>query len=382
MIKIVVNTISTKKHSGGARQIAYNFLLETLKHQNEGIAWYYITSADMDDLVGDYFRDIKDSRYFVFPTQPDFIGSFYRVKKELIAWENKYQPDVIYSISSPCYFSFKTKEVMRFANAWITNPNKFAWKSMPLKARIRMYLYRLNQIRLLRQAKYIITQSETVKKGLVRLSGLPYDNIKVVPNVLPKVFADAKVEINKDEDWIDVISVATSVPHKNLDIIPEVLDILNKKYKIKNIRFNLTLPDGDSLLIKIFEKCKYYGIDRNVINHGHCTQQQLIDIYNRCNICFLPTLLETFSASSLEAMRFNLYIVATDFDFNREVIADAGIYFKPMCAEDAAEKIAFLLNSESLRRNLIRAMSSRLSYYNDYDNHFMQIVAFLKEVIK
>ena len=334
----------------------------------------------MDELVGQDFAELKDSRYFVFPTQPDFKGSYQRVKRELNEWEDKYQPDVIYTISSPCYFTFKTPEVMRFANAWITNPNKEAWKSMPWKAWLRMKLYRVNQKRMLRHAQYIITQSETVKKGLVKMLGLPEDHVKVVPNVLPKVFANAEVSRHLDGDWIDVNCAAAPVPHKNLDIIPKVLRVLRDKYAVENVRFHLTIPEGNDLLVRIMKESETLGVSDRIVNHGRCTQQQLIAIYNQCSICFLSTLLETFSASSLEAMHFGQWIVATGYEFNREIIKNAGVYYIPTDAEDAAGKISMLIQDKELQERLEDRMKERITHYNDYGKHFDGIVSFLKEV--
>lgn len=379
-MRIVVNTISTKKHSGGAYQIAYNFLMETLHHQGEELEWYYITSSDVDELVGKEFRALKGNRYFVFPTQPDFKGSYKSVKKDLKAWEDVYKPDVIYTISSPCYFTFRTPEILRFANAWVTNPNKEAWKSMPWKAWLRMKIYRLNQIRMLHKAEYIITQSETVGRGLRRITGLPEENISVVPNVLPKVFAAVQVSKNIDDRWIDINSAAAPVPHKNLNIIPKVLVVLKEEYGVENVRFHLTIPEGHEMLKSINNECAQYGISDRIINHGRCTQQQLIEVYNRCCMCFLPTLLETFSASSLEAMYFGQYIVATDYEFNREVIEDAGVYYKPTDAKDAAQKINAILSDKEMRLKMEERMKDRLSHYNDYDKHFNSILDFLVKV--
>lgn len=378
-MKIAVNTISTKKHAGGAYQIAYNFLMETLKHQDD-VEWYYITSSDVDDAVGKEFASIRGQRYFVFPTQPDFKGSYRRVKKELAQWEDKYKPDVVYTISSPCYFSFKTTEVMRFANAWITNPNKESWGVLPWKKWFEMRFYRIVQIRLLKKAKYIVTQSETVKQGLVRITGLAQNHIKVVPNVLPKVFSDTTVERKGRNEVFDVICAAAHSPHKNLEIIPDVLKALKENHKITNVRFHLTITEDNPFLEKIVKRCEDYGIENGIVNHGRCSQKQLCAIYNNSDFCFLPSLLETFSASSLEAMYFGLCIVASDFDFNREVIADAGLYYEAMNASDAADKIAMLVNDDILCQGLRMKMRIRLPLYNDYEKHFMAIKNFLQNV--
>lgn len=380
-MRITVNTISTKKISGGAYQIAYNFLLETLKHQGE-IEWYYITSCDVDETVGKEFEPMRGERYFVFPTQPDFKGSYKRVKRDLAIWEDKYKPDVIYTISSPCYFTFKTPEVMRFANAWVTNPNKYAWRSLPLMDWLRMRLYRINQLRMLRKAKYIITQSDTVGKGLVNILNLPVENVKVVANVLPKVYLSVKIEKTLDNSFVDIACIAAPFPHKNLYIIPKVLKALKENHGITNARIHLTIPQDDSTLKKILDECRIYGLDHSIVNHGRCPQKQLSEIYNCCSICFLPTLLETFSATSLEAMYFGLNIVATDFEFNREIIKDAGLYYKPMDAADAAEKIASLICEPFLGNELQEKMRRRLSVYCNYDKHFNDILAFLIKVGK
>lgn len=379
-MRIAVNTISTKKGAGGAYQIAYNFLMETLNHQDE-IDWYYITSSDLDELVGGDFKTMKGTRYFVFPTQPDFKGTYRKVQKELAKWENDYKPDVIYTISSPCYFTFKSTEVMRFANAWITNPNKYAWKSLSFKENIRKHLYCINQQRMLRKGKYFITQSATVGKGLIRITHCLETNVRVVPNVLPLYFETAEVKKQISAEWIDIACIAAQSPHKNLPIIPDVLWEL-KKYGILNVRFHITLPTDIPLTRRILDKCKVMGVEKNIINHGRCTQQQLCEIYNKCSICFLPTLLETFSASSLEAMLFGLKIVVTDFEFNREVIDDAGVYFRPMDAKDASNKIIEVIQNKELGLRLQENMKKRLPLYKGYENHYRQIVQFLKEVVE
>ena len=378
-MRIAINTISTKKQTGGAFQIAYNFLLESLKH-NEDVEWYYITSSDVDELVRKDFESLYGVRYFVFPTQPDFNGTYKQVKRELARWEEEYKPDVIYSISSPCYFTFKTKEVMRFANAWVTNPNRYAWKTLPFKAWLRMHLYRINQIRMLRNAKFIVTQSDIVGQGLKRILHLQDKNICVVPNVLPKVFQTIQVKHTYIENQVDVACVAAPIYHKNLLIIPKVLKALKEKHNLNNVRFHITIPADNPILRQIIFESSSYGVDDCIVNHGRCSQEKLSDIYNQCSISYLPTLLETFSVTSLEAMYFGLNIVATDFEFNREVIQDAGLYYQPIDAEDAADKIAMLIKDKKLAVELKKRMKERLVLYSDYKKHFEAIQSFLVDV--
>ena len=50
-----------------------------------------------------------------------------------------------------------------------------------------------------------------------------------------------------------------------------------------------------------------------------------------------------FSASTVEAMFFNLPIVATDFPFNTEVLADSCLYYEPKNAKEAAMQFVKLI---------------------------------------
>lgn len=376
-MRILVNTISTKKYSGGAFQIAYNFLRKTIEHSE--IEWIYVVSSDLDEILPESLKK-KDS-YFVFPTQPDFRHTYKRVKKDLADLEEIQRPDVVYSITAPSYFTFKAPEVMRFTNPTVAHPNKYSWKVLSLKGKLRLVAYSWNQKRLIRKAKYFVTQTETTKKGILRITGLPEKSVCVVKNVLPTVFASIETShIDTRDDLIHIACVGAPVPHKNFDIIPDVLLHL-KKMGVDNVRFHVTIPEGDAMKSKIDAKMEANGIDKSCIkNHGQMQQKELAEMYRRCTLCFLPTLLEVFSVSTLEAMFFDLKIVATDFSFNTEVMGDAALYYEPMKAKDAAEKIALIIKDKELQTSLSEKMKRRLALYDNYDNHFNAIKDYLIKV--
>lgn len=377
MMKVLVNTVSTKKHAGGAFQVAVNFMLKSLESSN--IEWFYITSQDIDNAIGNSFSDIKGIRYFVFPTQPDFRHSYRRVKKQIKKVEDLIMPDVVYSISAPSYFSFKAPEVMRFTNPWVTHPNKYAWSVLSIKEKVYYYLYGLNQKRIIKKARYFITQTETCAKGIQKVTKVPTENIKVVANVLPAAFSSLDNSPVNDNDYINVACVGAATTHKNFDIIPSVLYEL-KKISCNNVRFHVTLPEDEPTLELLLKKARGLGLEHCIINHGRLSQSELGEMYRRCQFCFLPTLLEVFSASTLEAMYYGLPIVATDFTFNREVLADSALYYKPKDPKSAAIRFVEIIQNDHLQKELKKKMKERLELYNDYNSHFDSIVAFLNKV--
>ena len=376
-MKILINTISTKKHSGGAFQISQNFMLKSLEHSD--VEWYHITSQDVDDAIGERFSHLKGTHYFVFPTQPDFRGSYKQVKKQVAELEAKIQPDVVYSITAPSYFTFKTHEVMRFTNPWVTHPNKYSWSTMSFLSKMKQWLYCLNQKRLMKAAYAFVTQTETTKKGIMRITGKPTEKVCVVNNVLPGVFKTMDNTPIVEDDWINVACVGAPVPHKNMDIIPDVIDELSK-IGIKNVRFHTTIPVDNPMMAKVVDRCAELGYKDRLINHGRVSQKELGEMYRRCQFCFLPTLLEVFSASTVEAMYFNLPIIATDFPFNTEVLADACLYYEPKNAKDAANQLAKMIADKELQATMRERMARQLAIYGDYDAHFNAIKEYLVKV--
>lgn len=376
-IKVLINTISTKKHSGGAFQISQNFMLKSLEDRE--IEWYYITSQDVNDAIGDKFLSLKGNKYFVFPTQPDFRGSYKRVKKCVAELECEIQPDVVYSVTAPSYFTFKTKEVMRFTNPWVTHPNKYSWSTYSFAARLKQWLYCMNQRRLMKAAYAFITQTETTKNGIIRITGTPAEKVCVVSNVLPGVFRAMDRTSIKEDDWINIACVGNPAPHKNFDILPHILLELSKLGMV-NARFHTTIPFDHPLNNKLRKQLGELGMMNNWKNHGRISQKELGAMYQRCQLCFLPTLLEVFSASTVEAMYFNLPIVATDFPFNAEVLADSCLYYEPKNAKDAANQFVKLILDKELQERLKERMQLRLAKYDDYDKHFNSIKSFLIRV--
>lgn len=376
-MRILVNTISTKKISGGAFQISQNFLLKSLEHRE--IEWYYITSQDLDEVIGLQFNDIRNIRYFVFPTQPDFKHTYEKVKRQIRQLEQQIKPDVVYSVTAPSYFTFEAAEVMRFTNPLVTHPNKYSKSTQTWKERIRTWLYCKNQIRLMKKAHFFITQTETTKQGILRITGEHENHVRVVNNVLPSAFKNMDNTPIVEDDWINIACVGNPVPHKNFDIIPDVLNEL-KRLGIKNVRFHTTIPFDHPLNNKLEKQLVGLGMMENWKNHGRVSQKELGAMYQRCQLCFLPTLLEVFSASTVEAMYFNLPIVATDFPFNTEVLADSCLYYGPKNAKEAAQQFAKLIQDKVLQDKLKAKMAIQLAKYGDYDKHFNAIKGFLSEV--
>jgi len=377
-MKILINAVCAKKYAGGGFQIALNFVRMALKDTDKSVEWYFIIS----DHIAEVLKLENSFNIFIFPAQPDSRKTYWSVAKQIRIIEETVKPDVVYSILAPSYFFIKSKEVMRVTDPWVAHPNKYAQNTLSAKGKIRNLLYIPFQKYLIRKGKFFITQTDFTADCIARIANVPRQNVKVVNNVLPAIYNELDNSPIEDKQWINITSVAAPFPHKNLDIIPEVLHQLNDRFGISNVKFHVTIPEESSVWNIIRQKLKAYSLADKVVNHGRMSQTELSILYRSSQMMFLPTLLEVFSASILEAMYFDLKIVASDFPFNSTVIGDAGLYFQPTNAIDAAEKIAEIIKNEDLQKVLSDKMKKRLSVYRDYEKHFNCTKEFLIKVGK
>lgn len=380
-MRILINVVNAR-NVGGGLQVVHNFLLATRRYPRKNLEWYYAVSECLDTIyLDDEFKAGVKSNYFVFPNQPDFLHTYRKVQKDLRQLEDDIQPDVIYTILGPSYNFFKNREVIRFANSWATNSNAYAWSTLSFKNKVKMYLHGVLERTLLKRAKFLMTQTETVQQGLFRVTGLPIERIRVVHNVLPAVYLTLPNEhIADDYKYIEIAAIGGQMAHKNFDLIPEVIKCLRNIHGIMNPRFHVTLPENTKIWKKIYNQLKEDGTEEFVKNHGNMTLEELAILYRKCSYSFMPSVLETFSASIVEAMHFDLKTVASDLPFNKEVMGNGALYYEPMNAKMAAEQLYRIIIDKQLQNELSSIMKNRIKKYNCYEDYFNDTVDFLFEV--
>ncbi len=95
---------------------------------------------------------------------------------------------------------------------------------------------------------------------------------------------------------------------------------------------------------------------------------------------FLPTLLETFSASYLEAMAMDVAVVTADMDFSREICGAAAEYFQPTSAEDVANAILRLWDNLERIETITLLGRDQLRKFPSVKDRYENIVYILKSL--
>jgi len=227
-----------------------------------------------------------------------------------------------------------------------------------------------------RRSDAIVVQTDDVKERLEKL--IPNVPIHTVSNTINGAFLNgeshpAKLPPKKENEY-RLLTVSSYYPHKNLDIIFPVLKQLEKQGR-HEIRFLLTLPEKN-----FREFSEDYSGDQ-IYNVGPVPISEVPSLYDECDIMFLPTLLECFSASYAEAMAKEKPILTSDLGFAHTVCGDAAVYFNPTDPADIADKIIYLSDNPEIRAKLVQAGKRALSQLNTPKERAEKFIEIGKELV-
>jgi len=217
-------------------------------------------------------------------------------------------------------------------------------------------------------AKYYHAVSTQTKKELVEM-GIPADKIFVIPNGVdtnkfhPKDTKEKLLnKLNLPEDSKIVLYVGGITPRKGVHVlikaIPQVL-------KENNAHF--VFVGGTPRLAK-----SYVNYLDNLINSlkikdfihfmGRVSDEELIDIYNACDLFVSPSYSEGCSLNILEAAACGKKVVATDVGGTRDILGELGYYVEPDDHIGLAKEIVRVMNDESSKEKLRSRIENNFSW--------------------
>lgn len=348
-VKVLINASNLVK--GGAIQVAASFISQSLKDP-AGISWHYAVSEQVaTELKSLGFSAAGMS---VISESPAHSSAS---RKKLLVLERQLDPDVVFSVFGPVYLRFRAPHLMGVAVCWVTHSTWLAYSALPgWFRRLRAFARGIYSGYWLRFADRWVVEAENARRGMHRRLGIPLRRVAIVPNSCAEVFRDAEVppaEVPDENSVVRLVYVSAYYAHKNIEIIPEVAADLRRLAPERRFEFVVTLPESEPALATIRTKAAKLGVENSVVSVGRISLPQVIDLYRSAHICFMPSLLETFSANYPEAMSLGRPIIASDLDFAHAVCRDAAVYFDPSSSIAAANSIIDLINDRQRWRDCI-----------------------------
>lgn len=227
-----------------------------------------------------------------------------------------------------------------------------------------------------RAAKYYYTENPYISEKVERL--LNVRKVVTITNYYNQIFDNPQKQCFRklpDFDGITLQTISNYYPHKNLEIAIDIAKILKREHPDFKFRFVFSILE--SSFPPLEDSMKDCFCFLGALDISECPS-----IYEQCDIVFQPSLLECFTATYPEAMRMGKPIITTDVAFARGLCEDAAIYYSPLSAEDAADKIYQLANDEERQRELIEEGKEQLKVFDTYDERSKKMIEFCEYVVK
>ena len=197
----------------------------------------------------------------------------------------------------------------------------------------------------------------------VRVSPLPVD-INALSDVHPDPVLSAELEALKGPV---VLFVGQLVPHKRPDLLVEAYHILTR-YLIPEAHLVLSGSGRfERYRAALTTLITQLELDRVRIP-GWVRSDELAAYYNRADVFATMSEHEGFCVPLVEAMSFDLPIVARDYAAIPETLGEAGLILPP--DDDpalVAEALALLISDDTLRATLVGRGRRRLAAFDPHD---------------
>lgn len=352
-MKLLINTASTFK--GGSIQVARSFLEECKQFKKH--EYHVVLGTSMAKIVPTASFPKNFTFYTINHRPATRVFSLKSTSSFLKEIEIKSNPDVVFTTSGPAYWRPMSPHVVGYNLPHYVYPDSPFWSTLSLTKRIK-WKFKKQIIRhfFKNDADNYAVQTDDINVRLRKF--LQTNNVDTVSNTCNGYYfqprpAPPKLPTKREREF-RLLTLSAWYPHKHLDVIPDVIDMLDDDLKGR-VRFILTLPDED---FKAHFPARY---ERNIINVKPVKIEEGPALYRECDALFLPTLLECFSASYAEAMTMEKPIITSDLGFAHTVCQDAALYFDPMNPKNIAQTITSLVQSRKLRDTLVEKGKKRIS---------------------
>lgn len=249
-----------------------------------------------------------------------------------------HRDDATLVVFGPTYFPLRSKRrVYGYADVTsLYHPQEYGGPSRITRAqRARQWWSR----RWIRGADVIVVESPALRDRLESVCGVEPARVHVIPNAVNGEVLRETGEWRFDKAPGEVLLAypTRDYPHKNLEFLPE-LSLAASTGTSRTLRFVVTLTDQEwAARSESFRRC--------CINVGALPVRSIGPLLRGVDgVCF-PSLLESFSATPIEAMALGVPLFASDRDFVRGICGDGATYFDPINAEAAAHSVVDALES-------------------------------------
>lgn len=269
----------------------------------------------------------------------------------------------------------RKRQVMLVDTPYFAYPESPVWNQLRaterLKNAVKILLFRQN----LRYVDVVVAQTQVMRDRLVALYKLP--KVAIVPNAVsidhltggtPRDFALPS--------GTKLLCLTRYYTHKNIEILLPLARLIREGQL--PIRLVTTIAaDQHARAAEFLRSVSKERLDQVITNIGPVSMTELPSLYQQTDGLLLPTLMESFSGTYLEAMAQRVPILTSDLDFAHACCGDAAFYFNPLDEHDILQQIETMRSDPSLTARRVEAGTRRLATAATWETSASQLLTLL-----
>lgn len=366
MATILINGINSK--SAGGKSILNNYLsLLSSSHQKHN---YLILCPSRTDYLKYENESIHILNSHKIISNTLLAPIIYRVYLDKLLNDNSV--DLVFNMGDLIIHT-STPQVYLFDWAFAVYQDHEIWGMMDWKSKLNRKIKLLLFKQAINKVATVIAQTNIIKERLEDQYNLTdvhiVENAVSVQNLKEGVGIDFGFTNSKH-----LLYLTHYYPHKNLEIFLPLATII----KQRNLDYKLIITidaDQHPKARYLLNKVEQMGLNDIIINIGSVSMEDVPSLYRQCDGLLMPTLLESFSGTYVEALFHKIPIFTTDADFSRAVCKDAAFYFDSHDEESILEQLEYAFSEPSridgkLNKgsHVLNNLSSWVHVYDQFQN--------------
>lgn len=355
-ITIVAHALS----AGGGTSVGRNLILSLLQQLTE-VNYQVFIPANLGFEKS--IVNLEKTELHVYKKQSNLLKRFLYDFSYLEKKISEFKPDIVLCLGNRGVNYRGAKQFILCQDSHFFYPVKFYARETVKKKLAKWFLKR----RLAQDLKYtdkLFVQTKVAAKRISEMFAYKGE-IVILPNAVSVEVKDAFVTpdvpevIQRASLKFKLFYLTRYYPHKNIELLVDLFD----KYrdKLGNVCLFITIEETQHPLAKkMLSDIKERNLEDFIINLGSLSQSDLPTYFSLVDALVMPTTLESFSGTYLEAMRFSCPILTSDLDFAKDICADAALYFDPWSVESLFNAVEQLRNNCKIQTELQQKGRRRL----------------------
>jgi len=223
----------------------------------------------------------------------------------------------------------------------------------------------------LRKVHRVVTVSQTSKKDIVRLLGIPAEKINVIYNASQSSF----IKLTKTR--LDLVRKRFGLPKKyvlyvgdvnwNKNIIRLVKACILDDLPLVIVGKQAVSTDYDKNHIEtqpLRELQEVYGNNTAIMRLGYLDDEEFAAVWQLATVYCQPSIYEGFGIPVVEAFQVGIPVVSSKTQALVEVAGDAAYYVDPYSEQSIAEGLNIVIENSDVRNQLVKLGNERSQLFS------------------